>query len=127
MPPDIESFARRLLAASRGGKIEWNRTERDPDTFIASAGAGSVRVSRHELGEDTDIFAICLELLDAEGKIADTLETDPTRAGPWLDWEIALNSLYDAARLTGSGISKVIEGLVDEWHLPPDPQEDIPF
>lgn len=124
MPADIESFARRLLAASEGGKIEWSRTEQDPNAYVASAGAGAVRVSAPELTED--LFATRLEILGADGKIADTLETDPTRAGPWLEWEITLKKLYKLARLSGSGTAKVIEGLANEWELPPDPG-DIPF
>jgi hypothetical protein len=127
MPPNIESFARRLLVASKNGEIVWERSERDPDTFMAGAGSGSVRLSTHEIGEDVGVFANRLELLDADGKVVDTMETDPTRAGPWRDWEVTLNSLYDAARLIGSGTSKVIKGLADEWGLPPDPEDSIPF
>jgi hypothetical protein len=124
MAADIESFARRLLAASQGGKIEWARTEQDPEAFIASAGAGAVRVSNPEIVDG--YYATRLELLGPDGKLANSLETDPTRAGPWLDWEITLKNLYDVARLSGSGTAKVIEGLADEWELPPDPDE-IPF
>jgi hypothetical protein len=124
MAADIYSFARRLLAASQKGIIEWKRTERDPSAFIASADAGAVRVSAPQV--DEDIHATRLELLDADGSVADSLETEPTRAGPWLDWEETLNSLYDTARLSGSGTAKVIEGLAEEWALPPDPDE-IPF
>lgn len=127
MPPNIESFARRLLVASKNGKIAWTRTERDPNAFITGAGAGYVRLSTHELGEESGVFANRLELLDADGKVVDTMETDPTRAGPWLDWEITLNDLYDAARLIGSGTSKIIKGLADELDLPPDPEDNIPF
>jgi len=127
MPQNIESFSRRLLAATKNGKIAWQRTERDPSAFIAAAGAGAVRLSTHEIGEEGGVFANRLELLDDAGMVADTMETDPTRAGPWLDWESTLNELYDAARLTGSGTSKIIKGLADEWELPLDPEDDIPF
>jgi hypothetical protein len=124
MPADIQSFVRRLLTASQNGKIDWKRTEQDTGAFIASAGAGAVRVSAPQT--DEDVHASRLELLDADGTVADFLQTDPTRPGPWLDWEETLNALYDSARLAGSGTAKVMKGLAEEWELPPDPNE-IPF
>jgi hypothetical protein len=123
---DLDSFARRVLRATKNGQISWATSETDSRAFVASAGAGSVRITGVQVDEDT--WAIRLEILDSSGRVTNTRDTDPLRSGPWLDWETTLNDLYDAAHFAGSGTSEVLQALNDEWKLPPDPEdEDIPF
>lgn len=123
---DVNSFARRVLRATKNDQLSWAPTMDDPNTYLASADAGAIRMSTVQV--DDDVFAIRFEILDAAGRVTEMRETDPTRPGPWLDWETTLNELYETARFAGSGASAVIQSLTEQWGLPADPaDDDIPF
>ncbi len=123
---DLDSFARRVLRATRTGKVSWSGADGDPRAFIASADVGSIRISEFEVEDGPD--ATLLEVLNPDGQVAASRVTDPHRPGPWLDWEETLKQLYSAASFDGSGASKVLEDLAEQWNLPGDPaDEDIPF
>jgi hypothetical protein len=123
---DVNSFARRVLRATKNDQLNWAPATDDPSTYLASADAGAIRMSTFQV--DDGAFATRLEILDTADRVTEMRETDPTRAGPWLDWEMTLNELYEAARFAGSGASDVIQGLTEQWSLPADPaDDDIPF
>lgn len=125
-PVDLDSFARRVLRATRSGKISWSRADDDSQTFIASADSGSIRIYEFGVGSQHD--ATQLEILNPDGQVTASRVTDPLRPGPWLDWEETLRQLYTAASFAGSGTSKILEDLATQWNLPGDPaDEDIPF
>lgn len=123
---DLDSFARRILLATRSGKVAWSRTDGDPRAFVASAAGGSIRISEYEVDDAPD--ATLLEVLDPDGRVITSRVTDPHRPGPWLNWEQTLKQLYEVASFAGSGAAKVLEDLTQQWDLPTDPaDEDIPF
>ncbi len=123
---DLDSFGRRILLATRSGKVAWSRTDGDPRAFVASAAGGSIRISEYEVDDAPD--ATLLEVLDPDGQVIASRVTDPHRPGPWLDWEQILKQLYGVASFAGSGAAKVLEDLTQQWDLPADPaDEDIPF
>jgi hypothetical protein len=121
-PLEFNSFARRVLRGTKTGVVAWAPSEQDGTVFVAETDRGSIRISSHEVSGRVD--AIRLEVLNADGRVVDTTETDPTREGPWLDWEDTLNELYPAAQFAGSGTAQTLRELSDAWGLPPDPQDE---
>lgn len=89
---DLDSFGRRILLATRSGKVAWSRTDGDPRAFVASAAGGSIRISEYEVDDAPD--ATLLEVLDPDGQVIASRVTDPHRPGPWLDWEQILKRLW---------------------------------
>jgi hypothetical protein len=123
---DVNSFVRRILRATKNDQLSWTPATDDPNTYLASADAGAIRVSEVEV--DDGVIATRFEILDATGRVTEIRETDPTRPGPWLDWETTLNEIYETARFAGSGTSNLIQSLTEQWGLPADPaDDDIPF
>lgn len=116
----IVEFARRLLRATEEGSLKWELVDSPEGPYIAKAGAGSVLVA----GGPT---ATQLVVRNQSDQTIETLEAEPSRPGAWREWEETLHQLWDEARLSALGTTEVIKELADEWNLPPDPGDDIPF
>lgn len=78
---DVNSFARRVLRATKNDQLSWAPATDNPNTYLASADAGAIRMSTVQV--DDDAFATRFEILDAAGRVTEMRETDPTRPGPW--------------------------------------------
>jgi hypothetical protein len=122
MAGPIEKFALQLLAGTKAGTVEWKP---GPTSEILLLEGQSGLVQLEKRGEDK----IQLHLFNAQGNSVGSVESDPSRAGPWQPWETALRELFPIASLQARGTTEVLTGLQEEFNLPDDVDEsdDVPF
>lgn len=122
--PLTSKFLSSLLAAPNGpASLPWRSD--GSHSFALSGRTGPVKVSNEGRGE----HPYTLRVYSPSGDLIEEAQTVP--AGHYVPWERQIEALYVDARSAALKLPEVLEGLIREFELPPEPpaeeSDDIPF
>ena len=100
---NLDETVARLIARTQEGRLNWDESY-DPDQFITSVGAISVRISSHQ-----GVFsrAHTLDILDHGGRVVESVSDGSEPANV----ESLLGQLFELARRSALDIDSVLDQL----------------
>jgi len=119
----LASIVEQLLAKSKSGDIEWQRTAK-ADSFMAPFSKYSVHIRQVRIQSeypDEELFDYYLEIFNAEGDLLESIvDTDfqPVPRDQFNAYKI-LGDLYMFARRQALGVDRAIDALLTDLRVSP--------
>ncbi|MGD8452698.1 MAG: hypothetical protein PVJ57_12840 [Phycisphaerae bacterium] len=104
---DLKGFVEMVRRSTDEGRIPWQEGASD-DEFLAGMSGGSLSIIRwRNHDDDSDMYR--LSILNAEGKLADTVVSSD-----WLAGYATLKAILDGARRTARNADDVMRQMMED-------------